>query len=318
MAKTTQPFEIAEAPADISFDEFDENYFQPEIPVVIRGIGGKVRCTDDLTIENIREKIVDKGLVTENTSWFEGPSEMLDLLVDTPEIVSRPMGEAYLRKNHCRLWLNGAGNFTPSHYDGNMIFVYNLQLKGRKEWRIVSPHTPLTNYPFSRAALFGNGGTTPPRKKGIEFSEFVLEEGDMIFLPAFWHHCVRATAESNVNVNWVGTRKSGWVESKSLQRERELLKFALIHYKLWKRTGLLNLMLGAGIEGYVENFAGVGWDFIHEVAADVPFHRFLTRMFKEAAMAPFALKDSKRIKKQLKAKPLDSVKTKAKPEEQAA
>ncbi len=304
---TAKSFEIDRVPADIGFDVFYSRYFEPERPVLIEGIGSAIQRSNDLSIGNIREKIVETGVATENTVWFEGPAEMLEQLVDTPEIVARALADSYRRDNHCRLWLNGAGNLTPSHYDGNLLYVFNLQLKGRKEWRIVSPDTPLRNYPFSRGALFTSGEGGKPRQKGIDYCDFVLEEGDMIYLPPLWHHAVKATAESNINVNWVATRKNGFMESKTLRRERELLKFALLCYNFNGRTKLLNLILGAGIENYLENFAGVGWDFIREQARGIKVRHVATRVLKELVFLGFALKDLKKIKGQLKAKPLDSL-----------
>ncbi len=303
-----QRFEIERVPSNVGFEGFVEKYFEPERPVVIEGIGKDIQRLDDLRIDTIREKIIAKGLAVVNTYWFEGPSEMLNLLVDTPDIVSRLLSQSHVRKNHCRLWLNRAGNVTPSHYEGNLLYVFNLQLKGRKEWRIVSPHTPSKNYPFSRVApLLGAGETSPAVKKGIQYSEFALEEGDMIYLPALWHHAVKATANVNVNVNWVGTRKSGYVNSKLLRREKELLKFALFYYRLTGRTRTLNFILGAGIKNYLENFAGVGWDFIREITEDIRMHRVATRILKELVMTPIVLKDLKKLRAQLRTNPLDSL-----------
>ena len=302
-------FEIKTVPHDIGFDEFYNEYFVPEQPVVIKGIGQKIQRIDDLSIENIREKIVETGLAVVNTAWFQGPPEMLDLLADTPEIVSRVLAESHKREDPCRLWLNGAGNVTPSHYDGNLLYVFNLQMQGRKEWRIVSPHTPLRNYPFSRAALF-SGSDWPKVKEKTVYCDFALEEGDMIYLPPMWHHAVKATAESNININWVATRKTGHVPSKALDRELELLRWARLHKKLTGGEKIFDTLLGAGIKDYLKNFAGVGWDFINEITDDIGIHRAFTRMLKEAAFAGFALKDSKKLKRQLKKRPLDSLKKK--------
>ena len=86
-----------------------------------------------------------------------------------------------------------------------------------------------------------------------------------------------------------------------------MLKFAHACYNLNGRTRLLNLILGAGIENYLENFGGVGWDFIAELTRDVKGHRVATRVLTELAFLGFALKDLKKIRRQLKAKPLDSL-----------
>ncbi|MEM0896191.1 MAG: cupin-like domain-containing protein [Verrucomicrobiota bacterium] len=304
----TRPFEIARIPWDVTHDEFNSEYFLPEQPVILQGVGPRIKNADDLSIDSIRERIVERGLATENTSWFEGPAPMLDPLASTPEVVTRSLEGAQLRKNHCRLWLNGPGNLTPSHYDGNLLFVFNLQLKGTKEWRIVSPHTPLTNYPFSRVALTDKGGTSRPTGRGIQFAEFTLNEGEMVFVPPLWHHSVKATGDANVNVNWVGTRKSGHVQSKTLTREKELLKWSLLHRKLIGNYNLPNLALGGGIKNYVENYGGVGEAFLREMTKGVGYHRAVTRIFRETLQLPAVLKDLKWLKSQLKKKPLDSVK----------
>ncbi len=302
-------FEIEKVPADLGFEEFHSRYFEPELPVVIEGVGQAVQRIEDMTFDKLREEFVEKGAVKVNTFWFEGTAESLSPLMKTPEIVARELEHSYCRETHCRLWLNAAGNLTPSHYDGNLLYVFNLQLKGRKEWRIVSPHTPLRNYPFSRAALLrvNTNEDHQPEHKGVEYCDFVLEEGDMIYLPPLWHHSVKATAEQNININWVATRKKGFVFSKTLQRERELLKFAQICYKLTGQTSLLNLALGAGIENYLENFAGVGWDFIEQQTSDINFFQVMARVLKEAAMAGFVIKDLQKIKRQMKKTPLDSL-----------
>ncbi len=303
-------FKIEKIPADVGSDEFHNRYFEPEYPVVIEGVGQTVQRFKDMSFDKVREKFVDGGEVKVNTFWFEGSAQALSPLVKTPDIVAQELKASFCRETHCRLWLNAAGNITPSHYDGNLLYVFNLQLKGRKEWRIVSPHTPLRNYPFSRAALLGNNLQNKPHAlpKNAKFCNFVLEEGDMIYLPPLWHHSVKAIAEQNININWVATRKTGYVLSKTLQRERELLKFAQICYKLTGQTSLLNLALGAGIENYLENFAGVGWNFIKQQTSGINLFQVVTRILKEASMAGFVIKDLKKIRTQMKKTPLDSLK----------
>ncbi|NOY00796.1 MAG: hypothetical protein GXP30_13865, partial [Verrucomicrobia bacterium] len=169
---------------------------------------------------------------------------------------------------------------------------------------------PLRNYPFSRAALLRDNTNEDQQSepKGVEYCDFVLEEGDMIYLPPLWHHSVEAIAEQNININWVATRKKGYVYSKTLQRERELLKFAQVCYKLTGQTSLLNLALGAGIENYLEDFAGIGWDFIEQQTSGIKISQVMMRVLKEAAMAGFVVKDLKKIKRQMKKTPLDSLK----------
>jgi len=301
-------FEIEKVDADIGFDEFHKCYFEPELPVVVEGIGKRLQRSHELTLDNIRGKILEKGLAKVNTFWFEGPVDMADLLVDTPAIVAGELEDSHCRKTPCRLWVNAAGNLTPSHYDGNLLYVFNLQLKGRKEWRIVSPHTPLANYPFSRAALHSSIGEQEPRQKDLEYCDFTLEEGDMVYLPPLWHHTVRAAAEQNINVNWVATRRHGFVQSKTLQRELEVLKFGQLCYKLTGRTEWLDVILGAGVKNYMENYAGVGWDFISKQTAGIKRRQVFSRILKESTRLGHAVKDSRKLRDNLKKTPLDSFK----------
>ena len=119
---------------------------------------------------------------------------------------------------------------------------------------------------------------------------------------------MKATAESNININWVATRKSGHVESKAQKREIELLKYALLQHNLTGRTKTLDLILGAGIKDYLANFAGVGWDFIEAQTKDISAFRAMIRLCKEIAFSGFALRDMGKLKRQLKKKPLDSLK----------
>lgn len=292
---STNRFEIESAPPDIGAEEFHARHFLPERPVVIRGIGPTIRRTQDLSIENIRKRIIETGLGIAEAAWFQGPAAMVEPLVETPPFVAHSLEGAHRRPNHCRLWINRAGNVTPTHYDGNMIFVFNLQLAGRKEWRLVSPKTPLRTYPFSRAAILGQGDW-PTVKGDTHYCDFVLEEGDMVFVPALWHHAVKATAEHNVNINWVATRASDHAPSKGFDRELELLKFALIARRIIGDTTLLNLLMGTGRKDYLEKYAGVGWDFIETHTRRVKPRRVATRLMKEIPFAPAALRDRNRLK----------------------
>ena len=122
-----------------------------------------------------------------------------------------------------------------------------------------------------------------------------------------WHHKVESLEEANININWVGTKKSDYVDSITMAREIELLKFALLFYKFTGRTKFINTILGAGREGYIENFAGVGWSFIDNIAKDISQWQVIKRIIKELTNLPSVIKDRKEIKRKLKIKPLDSL-----------
>ena len=56
----------------------------------------------------------------------------------------------------------------------------------------------------------------------------MLNEGDMLFIPALWFHKVIACGDENISLNWVFTKKKTTVISKTLIREVE--RYALQDY----------------------------------------------------------------------------------------
>jgi len=101
------------------------------------------------------------------------------------------------------VWIGPAGTSTPIHFDR----VQNLyaQLRGQKRWRIWRPERKL------RPELWGFGGYAMsaldagrgPEAAGPPDIDWVLDTGDLLFLPKRWWHRVDTLSDSiSVNRWW--------------------------------------------------------------------------------------------------------------------
>jgi lysine-specific demethylase 8 len=107
------------------------------------------------------------------------------------------------------LWISPQGNQSSFHHDANVDNL-NVQIHGRKLFVLASPASYRKLYPQSF-------GYSPVRvfEPNPEYARFaqarlrqaVLEPGDILFIPQYWWHWVRAL-EPSVNVN-VWNRRYG-------------------------------------------------------------------------------------------------------------
>ncbi|GAB3462192.1 hypothetical protein GCM10027321_23640 [Massilia terrae] len=116
---------------------------------------------------------------------------------------------AYLaRPGPPRFWLGPAGTVTPLHadYDDN-IFV---QLWGAKRIFLAPPHHDEFLYPREANALLFGSPFDPaapdferfPLARQASIIEFVVEPGDMLYVPAGWYHQVQSLAFSLSANRW--------------------------------------------------------------------------------------------------------------------
>lgn len=255
--------------------EFLENFYPLEQPVIFRNAMQTPGSAEDIC-RLLNERIANDDRKTERIMWYDVREQLLDEICGTPEAVSTVMNaeDAFLRENCVRIWFNPRGHLSPWHYDGHSLHVFNLQLKGTKRWSIVSPDTPLSCMPFNNTCLFNQYSMN-----GKVHHEFVLEEGDMIFLPRYWYHLVKSEAAMNVNVNWVLMPKAKPVDSKIARREAELM---------WLKETLYPVMPPKS-KWLVDNYAGGGRDAVRAITQYVSAGAGLSRLGKEVAMLPMFL-----------------------------
>ena len=271
MNRVSQPASIPEVAAS-EVSSFLESYYQPEQPVIFRGIVKTERSVDQIR-DLLCDRIAKDDTKTARLMWFDVKPDLLQDLCEVPEAVSTTLDPetAFLRDNCVRVWFNPAGHMTPWHYDGHSLHVFNLQLKGKKRWTIVSPDTPLLNMPFSKTCIFEKNGVENKRHY-----EFDLDEGDMVFLPRYWYHHVESLGEMNVNVNWVLMPKAEPADTVIARREAEVL---------WLMRKLYPV-LPSGNKWMLDNFAGAGEPALGTLTDDVSFGRGLSRIAKEAVRFP--------------------------------
>jgi len=178
-----------------------------------------------------------------------------------------------VRSNPVRLWLQPGGHKTLMHYDGNSLSGLNLQVRGRKRWVLVSPHTPLPCATFNRVAAVSD---SRDYKKGrrIVF-EFETGPADMLYVPRYWFHQVEALDPVNINVNWVWTPSTPDLSSAIGRREAELLKLMRSFPKLNRFSF-----------GTVGNYGGGNSGLADTYTSDVSVGRALLRLCRELLALP--------------------------------
>lgn len=149
--------------------------------------------------------------VPQTRIWFQGERDPgLGALLDdifVPSAVDRS------RLQSINLWLQGGAFENPNHYDPNGLHNLNVQVRGRKRWRLFDPNQGGV---FEVAPALADIG--PPLlswearhpdqcadRRGHENAvchEAVLEPGEAIFVPAFTLHWVAHEADLHMNVNF--------------------------------------------------------------------------------------------------------------------
>ena len=251
---------------DLLWDTFYNAHFVSEIPILIRGV-----AVDDGTKSKLNAKTLLEALVSSPTAvpkapgrWYDDSRSFLENDYREPALVTEVLNAPFCctRQTCRRFWVHPKGNITKWHYDGNSLFVFNLQVQGKKAWSIVSPETPLLCYPFDRVAV--PFAYHRPRADTI-VSDFVTEEGDLLFLPPYWLHRVEALADTNINVNWVATKRNPSIASKLLIRERQMIKVLRLSREL-----NIDRFLGADWpSSELLDYAGEGYDFVERFTRGV-------------------------------------------------
>lgn len=105
-------------------------------------------------------------------------------------------------------WISSAGATTPLHYD--VVHSLFAQVSGRKRFTLFAPEDWAALYPypmFSRSSYFSRVDIAQPDREGFpKFAqakpfEFVLEPGEVLYLPAFWWHQVQSL-ETAISVSY--------------------------------------------------------------------------------------------------------------------
>lgn len=111
-------------------------------------------------------------------------------------------------------WLSAMGVRSWLHYDRNGLHNLNAQVKGQKSVWMYAPTDAARLYPFlytgeaprftqySRVDVEAPDLERFPAFQGATRFAGILEEGDVLFIPAFWFHSFKHLGRVNINVNF--------------------------------------------------------------------------------------------------------------------
>jgi len=221
-------FEIAREPSTLSLSDFCQRYYDTEQPVIIENIGADWPAKDLWTESYVREQLAKESSAKAASLWYWMEKGTLANDYETPHIINNLINSSavFSRTELMRIWIHKRGNVSSWHYDANMVNVFNIQVTGKKEWWLVSPETPLACYPFINFVIMDGKNESIFRHK-IQ-TQFVLNQGDMLYIPPLWFHKVSSLADENISLNWIFTKKKTTVSTKTLTRELE--RYALQEY----------------------------------------------------------------------------------------
>ena len=186
-----------------------------------------------------------------------------------------------------RLFMQPNKHKTLYHYDGNSLHGFNLQMKGKKHWFLISPLTPTPFAPLMFVSLIAKDFM--PNEDYHDYYDFETLPGEMLFLPRYWIHSVSTLEDENINYNWVMTPTFPNENSPLGRRESELLF-------LRKKIPFINRFL---VDSYGE-YGGKGEAIIEKYIDSVGYVRLVTRIVKELSYLPKTLFLMKEIKSMAK------------------
>ena len=284
---------LQEVSCQISIEQFWQEFFLTGTPVIFRDaqrIQGQISALVE-HVKNLLAKNEARGVGV--SVWL--PSEKLEDFAPLPPWASHCFKDknTHLLYKDARLFSCPGGHHTSWHYDANLLFNFNLQLAGKKKWTLLSPDFPRPCYGFSQYGLIGENTAAPENS-----FTFVLNAGDILYIPPLWMHEVTALEEDSLSVSWIGVNDKAIMPSKTLQRETEMLKLAYILRKINLDHHLVKLMQVR--PRHFTLFGGQGWDYIKQLTADVSISRVLIRVLKELYHKPHYFLHRKKIRTALK------------------
>lgn len=214
-------FEIDRVPADITWENFASRYFDRDRPVVVEGVTRGWTAANVWSTAHLDTVFQQSDAVWKRHLWYELDSHLLADDYEMPPIVQEALHSerSYVREKNVRVWTSRKGNVTRLHYDLNSLFVFNVQVLGEKDWTIINPLTPPSFHPFISLAR----SKVSTLAATARHCRFRVHAGDMVFLPPYWAHEVVSVGADNVNLNWVGTKRSRPSDSPLARREAEIL-----------------------------------------------------------------------------------------------
>jgi lysine-specific demethylase 8 len=189
---------------------------QRTVPVMLTKTGflSYERSFVQMQFGEFARRVFEPDAKTGARYYYKNPTDLLPQGHD--DSASIEALSPYIRKAVSKnLWISSSGLTVGLHFDpaDNL----NFQLRGRKAFWLYPPGTS-AYYPlsmFSQTAMISGVYRKGPRPDLRAFPRFdpsagvrvELQEGDVLYLPAYWWHQVESLGRENVNLNfwWLPT-----------------------------------------------------------------------------------------------------------------
>jgi ribosomal protein L16 Arg81 hydroxylase len=209
---------------DITRQEFEEKYFFPQKPVLIKGLFDQSPAAQKWSLDYFKKEmgdhqvgIFDGALERPDRSFKEPDYKMpfADYLDEIQKGSTKkrlflfnpfkhhpalfndfefPAISKRILKSFPFMFFGGDGAITRAHQDMDMSCVFLTQFEGKKRVVLFDPKysTLLYRYPFNVHTAVDIDHPDFDKYPGLQFvkgSEVILEFGDTIFMPSgWWHH----------------------------------------------------------------------------------------------------------------------------------
>lgn len=193
----------------------------------------------------LREFFTDAKYRTDPGTWNRIVSNIRDSPAEVNAILGFDAEELFDYRhslNAANLWISHKGVFTQSHFDE--LENFNIALEGRKRF-VLTPPGSFEYYPRSLLRGFGDKSQAFdfddvdlarfPRlaAKLAQRRDFVLEPGQMLYLPLGWWHQAESLDDVNININF-------WLKDAKIFRRPYVLAAALYTAAFRKIKGVYN------------------------------------------------------------------------------
>ncbi|MEQ8479618.1 MAG: cupin-like domain-containing protein [Hoeflea sp.] len=278
--------------------EFVEKYCGPERPLLIKGLARDWPAREKWSLDRLRSDLHGNPDVKDRGVFFVARKPVLEHDIEMPEFLQEILKSDNVMPDSIawRFWVNKKHNKTVFHYDTNAENVITVQVKGRKEWILVSPDTPLPSYPFTNFTLLKDEEALLPKK---QFYKFDLEEGDLLYVPPYWFHRAVAREDENININWTFTKRATSVLSREFRRDIE--RCSLLDSWKNSKSSLVRKIYHRAI-GAMPKVGGIGWGLKDYVVSPYKPSRLALagRVFREVARIPATLMTLPNVRATLK------------------
>lgn len=198
---------------DWNLDFFSNKY--PEIPVEVQK---KETFSNEKfsAIQSIYEKKTLKEYISEIhqigiKAGYLSQFNILNLQSELNDYINFPKFYSSEMLKVVNIWIGPKGTKSKLHYDSDHnLFV---QIHGTKKITLISPKysenccpTNVTWFDgYSKIDVENPNLENCPGFKDVEMVQFIIEPGDMLYIPKLWWHDIRSLENSiSVNLWWIG------------------------------------------------------------------------------------------------------------------